>query len=298
METVARTEELLGSAIEIKLPRQHSSFFPICFEEMKRIEDAYSRFLPDSKLSKLNKTLGTWQHVSEEFIFLLSKAEEFKAKTGGNFDITLKSALDAMGYDKDYSFKQKPEAKPGILASMRGALSGAIQINRNEKKILLNREIDFGGFGKGYASDRVAEVLERKGVSHYYINAGGDMLAKSAKGEKDWEILLEHPDNPEIAIGKINLNGKAIAGSAPNRRKWGDSHHLINAKTGKPAQGTKAIFVIASTGIEADACATALFTAGFEHGISLSKKMPVEILSISSQNKMYQSPGFGAELFG
>ncbi|MFH1094974.1 MAG: FAD:protein FMN transferase [Candidatus Micrarchaeota archaeon] len=93
------------------------------------------------------------------------------------------------------------------------------------------------------------------------------------------------------------------AGRARHRRfraqpaKVGPHHHLINAKTGLPAQGTKAIFVLARTGIEADAYATALFTAGFEEGIRLSENLPAEILSISSEDKMYKSKGFDAELF-
>ncbi len=75
-----------------------------------------------------------------------------------------------------------------------------------------------------------------------------------------------------------------LQASAPNRRKWGKFHHLLNAK---------AIFVIAKTGIEADGYAT----AGFKEGIELSKKLPVEMLLISSENKMYQSKGVEAKIF-
>ena len=140
--------------------------------------------------------------------------------------------------------------------------------------------------------------LAGRRLHHFYINAGGDMLAKRGGGEGPWKIILEHPDNPSLAIGTIELDGMSIAGSAPNRRKWGGCHHLINAKTGMPSEGAKAIFVLAKTGAEADAYATAIFTAGFREGIALSQELPVEILFISSENKMYQSKGFRAELFG
>lgn len=63
------------------------------------------------------------------------------------------------------------------------------------------------------------------------------------------------------------------------------------------AIGNKAIFIVAKTGIEADAYATAIFCAGFEEGIALSQKLPVQVLLVSSKNRMYQSPGFGAKLF-
>lgn len=295
MELAAQSVEALGSVIEIKLPKGHASLLPSCFGELKRIESAFSRFLPSSELSRLNANIGIWQGASGEFLFLAGKAEEFHEKTGGYFDASMKSALDATGYDADYSFKEK-NAAPEIAIPPG---SPAFVIDSKNKKILLSRQIEFGGFGKGYAQDVVARLLEKNGVHHYCINAGGDIYAKKGRGEEPWIILLEHPDNHENAIGKIELDGKSIAGSAPNRRKWGNGkfHHLINAKTRMPATGAKAIFAIAKTGMEADAYSTAIFTAGFEEGIELSKQLPVEILFISCNDKIYQSPGFGAEIF-
>ncbi|MFA6489172.1 MAG: FAD:protein FMN transferase [Candidatus Micrarchaeia archaeon] len=298
MEIAAEAKQVLGTKVEIKLPSRHSSFFSLCFSELSRIEKAYSRFIPDSELSVLNSKIGKWQDAGDELLFLAGKAEEFRAKTDGQFDISLKETLENMGYDSQYSFKPK-KGKNGI-ASALSRLLPAVKIDRAKRRILLNRQIEFGGLGKGYALDCVAALLEKNGVKHYYINAGGDIYAKREEGTPQWEILLEHPDDPERAIGKIALDGKSIAGSAPNRRKWGNGefHHLINAKTGKPAQGVKCVFVVAGTGIEADAYATAIFTAGFERGIALSRNLPVEILMVSEKNKMYQSAMFGAELFG
>ncbi len=298
MEIASRTEALLGTNIEIKLPVQDASLFSQCFIEIKRIEQLYSRFLVDSQLSRLNQNLGVWLDISSEFVLLLTTAQEFNKKTNGNFDITLKSVLDNLGYDREYSFKRKQSSAENIFASSLSSAE-AIKIDSTNCRVLLTKEIDFGGFGKGFALDQVAHLLVRRGVDHFYINAGGDIFAKKGKSEDQWEILLEHPDDPAIAIGKIYLDNCAIAGSAPNRRKWGnDFHHLINTKTRLPATGVKAIFVTAKTGIEADAYATALFTAGFQEGIALSKSLPVEILIVSSENKMFKSEGFNAELFG
>ncbi len=295
MEFSEARESLLGTAVEIKLPRKNSGLFSACFGEMKRIERAYSRFLPGSTLSRLNSELGEWHDASEEMLFLLEEAAGFNSRTEGNFDITLKSALDDLGYDSKYSFEPKTKPDRSIAP---GDSRNQIQIDKEKRRVLLNKEIDFGGFGKGHALDKVGALLESQGVSHYYINAGGDILAKRAPEAPPWTTLLEHPDDPERAIGKMELDGRSIAGSAPNRRKWGNFHHLLNAKTGLPAEGAKAIFVLAKRGIEADAYATAIFTAGFRDGIALSQRLPVEILFVSSENKMYRSPGFPAELFG
>ncbi|PIT83920.1 hypothetical protein COU37_05540 [Candidatus Micrarchaeota archaeon CG10_big_fil_rev_8_21_14_0_10_45_29] len=296
MEIESQKKNLLGTQIEIKLPGKFSYFFPKCFSRLREIENNYSRFIENSQLSSLNNNLGKWQTASSEFIFLLKKAAELNSTTEGHFDIALKTALDSLGYDKNYSFKKNKKTE-SPLHRAASFLQGNICIDEKNSKVLLNKQIDFGGFGKGFALDEVASLLEKNNIFHYYINAGGDIMAKSAPDEKEWQILLEHPDDDSRALGKISLNGEALAASAPNRRKWGSAHHLLNAKTGIPQNNAKCIFCLAKTGIEADAYATAIFCAGFEEGISLSKKLPVQILFVSAQNKVYKSEKFGAEIF-
>jgi thiamine biosynthesis lipoprotein len=291
---LAQAKEQLGSVIEIKLPEKYSHLFELCFNEINRIEQAYSRFLDSSELTKLNGNLGKWQKASDEYLKIVEYALDFNKKTEGYFDITLKSTLEKMGYDKQYSFKPK-QSKETIAQKIRNKMRPII-IDKENKRIMLRKEIEFGGLGKGYALDCVAKLLDDKGVDCYYINGGGDIYARQGSGEP-WIILLEHPDDPKKVIGKLELDKQSIAGSAPNRRRWGKYHHLINAKTKEPENSVKAIFVIAKTGVEADAYATALFTAGFEEAIRLYKNLPVEILLISQNNKVFKSDGFKVEYF-
>ena len=292
---ISQSREQLGSVIEIKLPEEHSALFFSCFNEIGRIEKAYSRFLDSSELTRVNNNLGKWQKVSKEYMFLLKQGLKFNHKTEGCFDQTLKSSLENLGYDKDYSFKPKLKKEP-LLRKIREKIFDPIQIDEKKGKVLLRKEVEFGGLGKGYAVDKVAELLEKAGVDCYYINAGGDIYAKQGKG-KPWTILLEHPKDPERIIGKVELDNESIACSAPNRRRWGKYHHLLNAKTRKPENSVKAVFVIAETCMDADAYATSLFTAGFEKAMEMYKALPVEVLIISSENKMFKSPGFKVEFF-
>ncbi len=297
MEFACEQRELLGTIVEIKLPEKFACFFSDCFDEIKRIEQAYSRFLDSSQLSEINRSLNKWHKVSEEFFYLLEKSVEFYEKSDGNFDVTMKARLDALGYDKEHSFVPKDVKHQPSKLSKQSNISkplSPILLDKANCKVFLAKEIEFGGLGKGFALDMVSKLLDRKNVPAYYINAGGDIFGRG----KEWIILLEHPDNPEIAIGKISLNNKAIAASSGNRRNWKGLHHLINAKTGMPENSVKGIFVVAEKGIEADAFATALFTAGFENAIRLSEKLPADVMIISMENKMFISKGFDAELFG
>ena len=276
---------MLGSLIEIKLPSDSDKIFGECFSEISRFENEYSRFIEASILSKMNSNLGKWHSATKEMIFLLEKAEGYMQRTEGNFDITLKDALDRLGYDSIYSFSEKPFVNKEHIVE-------PVVIDKSKMRVMLHKEIDFGGFGKGYALDCVSDILDRSGIQNFYINAGGDIYAKGV-----WEVLLEHPDDPKKAIGKISLDSCAIAGSSSNRRKWDGHHHLINARTMLPQNSVKAIFVIADNGIDADAYATGIFTAGFEEGIEISRNLQVKVFIISSNNKMYKSPGFQAEFF-
>lgn len=287
MEMSSKVEQILGTEIEIKLPKESQSFFPFCFNLAREIENKYSRFKNNNTLEKINKNLNRWQRVDEETFFLIEKSLQFNKKTDGNFDISVKKALEKIGYDSQYSFIEKNEEEEKV--------DDPIAINSEKKEIFLKKEIEFGGIGKGYFLDKAAEFLKSNKIENFYINAGGDIIANSKKDP--WPILLEHPDNSEMAIGKINLNGKSIAASAANKRKWGKNHHLINAKTRKPANDTKAIFVIAETAIEADCYATALFCAGFIEGIEIGEKLPIDFLIISNENKVYKSENFEVEFF-
>lgn len=287
MKTISQVRQILGTEIEIKLPNESQNLFSFCFDLAQEIEEKYSRFKKNNILEKINKNLNRWQKVDSETFFLVQKSVDFYKKTNGNFDISIKKALEIIGYDSEYSFIEKGEKEE--------CLEEPILIQQKTKEIFLKKEIEFGGIGKGYFLDKASEFLKSKNAENFYINAGGDIIANST--EEPWPILLEHPDDSEMAIGKIDLNGRSIAASAANKRKWGKNHHLINAKTRKPAFGVKAIFVIAKTAIEADCYATALFCSGFVEGIEIGETLPIDFLIISDENKMYKSKNFEVEFF-
>ncbi|HLP80337.1 MAG TPA: FAD:protein FMN transferase [Acidobacteriota bacterium] len=288
MDLTIRSQEILGSHIEIKVEQKNASVLDACFSELERIEKTYSRFRSDSLLSRINAQLNVWHKIDDEFRALLSNALQMQKETDGHFDITVKSDLDRLGYDESYSFKEKKKALRDYLPTF----GPSIQLDNDKKQVLLRKQIEIGGFGKGYALDRVSEILDKHNISYYYINAGGDIKVRGA-----WDILLEHPDDTSKVIGKITLKDEAIACSAPNRRAWGKYHHLINAKTRQPERSVKCIFVLAKTGLLADGYATALFTAGFSKGIELSKHIPAKIMIVSCENKVYRTPDWHIDFF-
>ncbi|MDE1798553.1 MAG: FAD:protein FMN transferase, partial [Candidatus Micrarchaeota archaeon] len=187
----ARSEPALGSVIEIKLPQRHAGLFPLCFSEIGRIERSFTRFKETSELSRLNRRLGVWQGASDELIALALRAEEFRQKTDGYFDITVKARLEQLGYGPK-SGGQETKKPFDPLALLRG-LGPSVRVDRKNGRIWLGKQIEFGGLGKGYALDCVAALLEKSGADHYFINAGGDVYARRGRGQGPWTVLLEHP---------------------------------------------------------------------------------------------------------
>ena len=254
MEFISKKKEVLGSQIEIFLPKtkNNDKLFEKCFSELTRIQNKFSRFDKNSNLNQLNKNLNRWQKIDEEFLYLIKKSLEIQKNTENYFDITLKSTLENLGYDENYSFQKKEISKfLKIKSKIKFLLFSQVKINERTSEIYLRKEIEFGGIGKGYALDRVYDILITNNIENFLINAGGDIRCKS-NGKKDWISLLQHPDELTKVIGEINVNNKAIAGSAPSYRKWNANHHLINPKTNLPQNEVKSIFVLANTGLDAD----------------------------------------------
>ncbi|MDP4008456.1 MAG: FAD:protein FMN transferase [Candidatus Peregrinibacteria bacterium] len=287
-------KEMIGSMFQFSIVHEDGfdcdDLLEKLFAEGARIENMYSRFIDNNELADLNSKLNEWAAVSLEFFELLTFANGVFENTNGAFDITVKSVLDGLGYDKDYTFQ---DGKPGK--------SGTVELDEKNKKVKISAQIELGGFGKGYAIDRMSEILILNGYENFCIDGGGDIFCKGKdeKGE-GWKVHFGHPIHRDEAIGFTVADGFACTSSNPNLRKWGDGkHHLIDPSSGKPAANMIGVYVQSPTAMIADAYATALFAMGYEKAKELleDKKIPVEAMIISPTGKVFKSENFKGELF-
>lgn len=261
------------------------------FAEAARIEKTYSRFLENNELSALNAQVGEWAQVSEELYKLIEFGERVKGKTGGAFDLTVKTILEGWGYDKAYSLQ---EGLPGH--------TGRIELW--DGKVRLSAPVELGGLGKGYAIDRMDSFLQD--FANVCINAGGDLKVRGVdENEKPWRIVFEHPMDITKGIGLVDTSDLALACSSPSRRSWRDRHHLVDARSGEPAAGMMAVYTQSSSALLADAYSTALFALGYEKARELLEgtgpngglRPLVEAMLIGPQGQVYLSAGFQGTLF-
>lgn len=292
----------LGTPVVLQLVADEESVASFlakqAFAECARIESAYSRFLENNELSRLNAELGKWTAVNEEFFRLLEFGNRLKVKTGGAFDLSVKALLEGWGYDKNYSLKEKGAGRVGHydLDDSDGF------------RVRLSAPIELGGLGKGYAIDRIVTTLygecgEGRAIRGFCINAGGDLFIQgSTENGEPWRVLFEHPQDVTKAIGELSLYGPlALASSSPSRRHWKNGektrHHLVDPRTGGPADQMLSVYVQAPAALLADAYSTALFVLGFEAARALVPSLPVQAMLVGPHGELWRSEGFRGELY-
>jgi thiamine biosynthesis lipoprotein len=207
-------------------------------------EQRFSRFLPHSELSALNRSAGEWVRVSDELMDMLQLSMRYHNETRGIFDPSILPDLKQAGYDRSMDIIRTYGATTNLPASDRTSRPAFRQtgfdLADNLIRIPSGMEIDLGGIAKGWIVKKAAELL------HTYtdacaVSAGGDIqfIGQPSDGF-DWDIYLEDPRDTVQMLAQMHVASGGVATSSVMKRKWmqGEQirHHLIDPRTGQPAQ--------------------------------------------------------------
>ncbi len=204
------------------------------------LERRWSRFVPTSELSELNRCAGTPVHVSAETSALVARAVAAWRATGGAFDPTVVDAVVRLGYDTDLD---EVQARPPATAVARPPVPapgcGGIELDPAGSTVMLPSgvRLDPGGIGKGLAGDLVVGELLAAGAAGAMVDVGGDVVvAGDGPAGAGWTIGIDHPARPGVVAATVTLRAGAVATSTTARRTWllGDRwvHHLVDPATG------------------------------------------------------------------
>jgi thiamine biosynthesis lipoprotein len=209
-------------------------------------EKRFSRFLPDSELSHLNRSAGQWISISEDLLDLLQQSLKFYKETNGLFDPSILPDLKRAGYDRSMDeVRARPEVDSPLASTRtpRPALDEIdIDLARSRVRLPRGMELDFGGIAKGWIVEKTAALLgEYTDAGACAVNAGGDMFfTGQPTGQEDWAVHLEDPRNPAQMLTEVRVTSGAVATSSVGKRTWTQGgekrHHLIDPRTGEPAQ--------------------------------------------------------------
>jgi thiamine biosynthesis lipoprotein len=231
------------------------------FREMDRLENMLSRFTPGSDIWQINHTsANTSIPLNLETYECLSLAIQLSKLTEGAFDVTLGSLYEL--------WKNNATPEDNEINRLRSRTgTDFIQLSKDSYAITALTEeisIDLGAVGKGYIIDKAADVLEEWELPAAMINSGGSsLLALEPPGKKDgWGITC--------GTNRFSLKQGAVSGSGTAEQ----GEHIIDPRTGRPAEHTGRQWAMAPTAAIADALSTAamVMTAGQKE--SLRKNFP------------------------
>ncbi len=241
---------------------------------MHRVEQALSRFRPDSDLSRLNAAAGRPYRAGPILWEVTQKALAMAQATQGLFDPTIGQALIQAGYDRTFTelaHSSHDDAQTFQALEPSGASSGAwqgVQLDPQEHTILLppHTRLDLGGIAKGWAADQALALLRPWGPA--LVDAGGDLAIGDPPPDQDgWPLAVMDPLDPESDLVFLHLANQGLATSGTDHRRWRSRgrwhHHLIHPQQGRPAEtDILTATVIAETAMEADVWASDLVIMG------------------------------------
>ena len=257
---------------------------------VEALEEQMSVFRPTSEISRLNRLAAEGPVEVEPRLFeLLERALELHAATGGAFDVTSGPLWKAWGFARRAGRVPDDEE---LAEAMRNVGSHLVELDREQRTVRFRQpgvELSLGSIGKGYALDRCREVLTGAGVQDFLLHggqssvlAGGSrLLAHEAGAEAvpfGWSVGLGHPTRRGRRLAEIRLQDRALATSGTRtqyfRHKGRRYGHILDPRTGRPADGLLSATVLAPSAAEADALSTAFYVMGAEAALAYCRNRP------------------------
>jgi thiamine biosynthesis lipoprotein len=256
-------------------------------DEVERLEEQLSVYVPTSEVSWLNERAAFEPVRVEPRLFdLLQLAARISEETQGAFDITAGPLVKAWGF-----YRQQGVVPTASETSFRQTIAQTLEhvgmshviLDEGDSTVRFDRagvEINLGSIGKGYAVDRAAAVLRNLGVEAALIHGGySTIYALGALPDADgWVIGIRHPLDEEQHISTVTLRDQALSTSGSYEQFFevdGKRYsHILDPRTGAPAQGMLSSTVITSSATESDALSTAFFVLGEEGARAYCSKHP------------------------
>lgn len=268
--------------------------------EITRLENLLSRTKGASEISKINDSAGTPTEIDGEVASLLRSALEYSAATDGAFDITVAPVVFAWGFIGDTYRVPSQEELDGLLAKVG---YGRISLADETVTLGAGQSVDLGGIAKGYASDRIAAIYAKDGVTSGMISLGGNVWVCGKKPDgTDWRVAVQDPQNSSSYVGVLSLSDTFAVTSGGYQRyftKDGKTyHHIIDPSTGYPAEsGLTSVTIVAKNGTMSDAFSTALFVAGEEKAVSFwrSGKYDFDMVLVTADGRVLVTDGIAGQ---
>ena len=272
--------------------------------DFQYMHESWHAWKPNT-LGRVNLLLptGEWFAAGPSLLPLIEQSTALSTQSDGLFNPAIGQLIKLWGFQSD----DLPQGPPPSPEAIRALLEQRPQMTDLETDGIRLRstnpavQLDFGAFAKGYGVDRVIERLRDLGFTDVMINAGGDLRAIGRHGDRDWRVGIRHPDG-EGVIASLEIAGDEsvfTSGNYERHFEWEGRryHHIIDPRTGYPADGLRSVTVLHDTGAVADAAATALFVAGPNDWPRIAAQMGVDaVMVIDAQDRIALTPAMAERI--
>lgn len=239
------------------------------FEEVHRLDQMLSNYKPESELSEINRNAAERPvQVTQEMFNLLAACVEYSRESEGAFDITVGPLMKVWGFYKGTGRLPHRAEVMGALETVgyRNILLDAA--NRTVRFAKAGVELDPGGIGKGYAVDRMVEVLKQYGIQTALVSAAGSSIygLGAPPGEKGWKVQIRDPKDEKKTVADVYLKDESMSTSG-NYEKFFRAEgriysHIMDPRTGWPAQGVLSVSAVTPRTIDSEGWTKPLFVNG------------------------------------
>ena len=270
-------------------PQQLPLITTAALDEVDRIDALMSHYKPESPLSQLNREAG--QHavlVEPELFRFLERCVRYSQQSEGAFDVTVGPLMKAWGFFRGegripWSFE--------LWSVLRTVGYQHLRLDSAQRTIQFARsgmELDLGGIAKGYAVDRVVELLKEQRIERAFVSAGGSTLfgLSAPPDAPGWEVKVQDPlapHDPKKSAATVLLKNQCLSVSGSYEKFFkvrGVTYsHIMDPRTGRPVENMLSVAVITQNGTDGDALDNAFYVQGVEKGKALLPLYPgIEVL--------------------
>jgi FAD:protein FMN transferase len=283
---LVRCPERLSAGIGRPIERRHASVFGCDVElvslgapvtafgdvigSLRELDGQFSRFQPDSELSRFNRAAGIWCDTSPRMSDLLRRGMDAAERSSGLVNIAVLPCLNSAGYDRSWPFvSHRPRAAADAGEAHVDApvppLPDVVQMRPGQARLRRGSAIDVAALAKGVWADEFVDYLGGNAV----CNLGGDLACRGDGPDgSGWPVVV-------TGGSTYYLRNAGAATSGTRKRRWGaDRHHLIDPRTGHPsASDICTASVLSPACATADWVATAVVIGGGAHADALARRL-------------------------
>jgi thiamine biosynthesis lipoprotein len=298
---------VFGTLVEIKLrsddvgTSQRASSEVL--QQFDTMHDAWHAWRPGA-LGRVNSLLqtGEWFTAPSSTLEVIEKSVDMYRRSDGLFNPAIGRLIALWGFHDD-ELPARPPAEEDI-ERLRGNLPNMDDIDIDGVQMRgrhASLQLDVGGIAKGLAVDIAIQTLQRHSIRHALVNAGGDLCGIGDRGGRPWRIGIRHPERSAV-LGSIDLkDGECVFTSGDYERFFDYDgrhyHHIIDPRSGYPAESVRSVTVLHDDGSVADAASTALFIAGPDRWQEIASRMGIShVLLVDNNGRLFMTPAMADRL--